>query len=187
VIRTKALIFKPFRNFPANARRGRGGYSLIEMLLTIMLVQFIGALVSVQVSSATAVERGDYAGQELITALRYARQLALTKGTPCGVILDDTNQKFSVFQTTTSNIVNNSAIGGPYTVNFKTQSNCLGTTFNSITLSGGGKIVTYGKIGATSNLPRGLGSTTNNGIIILKCGTATHTINIPEAGEPTLQ
>lgn len=180
----KASIFPAFSARPGGLRRG---YSLIEMLMTILLIQFIGALVAVQVSSATAVERSDYAGQEVIAALRYARQLAQTKGTPCGVIFDDVNQKISVFQTTTSNIVTTAAVGGQYVVNFKTKSNCLGTTISAINLSGGGKVVTYGKIGSTSNMPRGLGSTTNNGLVTLKCGDATHTIVIPEAGEPTLQ
>ena len=169
-------------------RGGRRGYSLIEMLLTMLLIQFIGGLVAAEVSNAATAERVNYAGQETLSALRYARQLAQSTGAPCGVIFDDANQKISVFKGSQCVIAPNSALtGGQYVIYLSTQANLAGTTLSRITLAGGGKVVIYGQIGATSNLPRGLGSTTTNGTVTLGFGAATCTVLIPDVGEPTLQ
>jgi Tfp pilus assembly protein FimT len=169
---------------------GRRGYSLIEMLLTILLIQIIGGLVAVQVSSATATERTNYASQETISALRYARQLALSTGQPAGVSFDNTNQTITVFKRVNNQnvtVTNAALMGGQYVINLKTRANVSGTTVSNINLAGGGKIVTYGLIGGTSAMPRGLGSTANNGTITLKSGASTITILVPDAGEPSVQ
>jgi Tfp pilus assembly protein FimT len=174
------------RPAPAGCR----GYSLIEMLLTILLIQIIGGLVAVQVSSATASERTNYAAQETLSALRYARQLALSTGQPAGVAFDNTNQTITVFRRVNNQSVtetNTALMGGQYVINLKTRANVAGTTLSNINLAGGGKVVTYGLIGGTSYMPRGLGSTANNGTITLKSGSATLTVLIPDAGEPSVQ
>src|SRR5690349_8551559 len=88
---------------------GRRGYSLIEMLMTILITQIIAAMVSVSVSNVAASERANFTGQEIITALRYARQLSQTLGTPCGVIFDSSTQQVKVFRGTTATIVANNA------------------------------------------------------------------------------
>jgi Tfp pilus assembly protein FimT len=160
------------------------------MLLTILLIQVIGAMVSVQVSEAASAQKVNYAAQETVSALRYARQLAVTTGNPAGVTFDDVNKTVTVFKRVgTQNVtVTNTALrGGQYVINFKTQPNLAGAGIKTINLSGGGKTVTYGVIGGTSGMPRGLGSTNNNGNITLISGNTTSVIVIPDAGEPTIQ
>jgi hypothetical protein len=145
--------------------------------------------VSVSVSNVAATERTNYAGQETITAIRYARQLAQTDGTPCGVIFDSANQEIRVFRGNTSTIATNAAIpGGQYIVKLAQQANTSGVKITSISLTGPAQnsVVTYGTVGATSGIAKGLGSTTNTGFVVLSYGNAMTKVWIPAAGEPTL-
>lgn len=177
-------------NNPRRPGQGRRrGYSLIEVLMTSLIIQIIAAMVAVSVSTVTETERTSYAGQEAITAIRYARQLAQTTGTPCGVIFDNTNQQIKVFRGTTATIASNAAMpGGQYIINMANQANTHGVTIATVSLAGGtgNTVVTYGNVGATSGLAKGLGSTVNTGFIKFGLGGATKTVTIPSAGDPTL-
>ena len=169
-------------------RRPRG-YSLLEVMLTSVIIQIIAGIVTVTVGNVASTERGSYAGQEVVSAIRYARQLAQTTGQPCGVIFDTDNQQVKVFLGTTTNIAPNSAFaGGTYIIKLRQQSNTTGVSIATVSLAGpsGNKVVTYGNIGATSGMPKGLGSTVNPGFITLTVGNATRTVTIPAAGEPSI-
>lgn len=168
--------------------RARRGYSLIEVLMTSLIIQIIAGMVAVSVSNVTESERTSFAGQEAVSALRYARQLAQTTGVPCGVIFDNTNQQIKVFRGTTTNIVSDNAMpGGQYIVNMGNQANTRGVKIAQISLAGGSTTtVTYGYVGGTSGVAKGLGSTNNTGFIKFSLGGASKTVNIPSAGDPTL-
>jgi Tfp pilus assembly protein FimT len=172
------------------AAQRRGGYSLIEVLMTSLIIQIIAGMVSVSVSDVAATERTNYAGQEVITAIRYARQLAQTDGTPCGVIFDSTNQQVKVFRGNTSTIAANAALpGGQYIIKLAQQANTTGVKITSISLTGPAQnnVVTYGNIGASSGMAKGLGSTINTGFVVLSNGNVSTKVWIPAAGEPTLK
>jgi Tfp pilus assembly protein FimT len=169
--------------------RGRGGYSLIEVLMTTLIIQMIAGMVSVSVSNVASTERANYAGQEAVTAIRYARQLAQSDGIPCGVIFDATNQQIRVFRGTTSTTAANAALpGGQYIIKLAQQANTTGVKITSISLAGsvGNNVVTYGNVGTISGVAKGLGSTTNTGFVVLSNGQGTTKVWIPAAGEPTL-
>jgi Tfp pilus assembly protein FimT len=181
--------FRDSRNRPLSPWRGRGGYSLIEVLMTSLIVQIIAGMVSVSVSNVAATERCSYAGQEAISAIRYARQLAQTSGTPCGVIFDSARQQIRVFRGTTTTTAPNAAMpGGLYIVDLASQANTRGVTISSVSLAGtlNNNVVTYGNVGTTSHVTKGLGSTTNTGFVILSEGSGATKVNIHSAGEPTL-
>ena len=168
----------------------RHAYSLIEMLITILIIQVIAGMIGVSVSTVASTERTSFASQEIITALRYARQLAQTSGTPCGVIFDSVNQQVKVFRGNTSTIAANTGMpGGQYIINLTQQADTGGVQLSTISLAGpaSNNVVTYGNIGATSGEAKGLGSTANSGFVIVQRGTATKTITIPHVGEATAQ
>jgi Tfp pilus assembly protein FimT len=170
-------------------RCARGGYSLIEVLMTSLIIQIIAGMVAVSVSNVAATERCSYAGQEVISAIRYARQLAQTSGTPCGVVFDSTHQQIKVFRGTTATIAPNAAMpGGLYIVDLASQANTRGVTISSVSLAGSlnNNVLTYGNIGTTSHMIKGLGSTTNTGFVVLTEGSGATKVNIPSAGEPTV-
>jgi Tfp pilus assembly protein FimT len=183
------MELRPYSSLCRRPAPRRRGYSLIEVLLTSLIIQIIAGMVSVSVSSVAATERTNYAGQETVTALRYARQLAQTDGVPCGVIFDSANQQIKVFRGTTSTIATNNAIpGGQYIINLTQQANTTGVKITSISLTGPAQnaIVTYGNIGTSSGVAKGLGSTVNTGFVVLSDGNAATKVWIPAAGEPTL-
>jgi hypothetical protein len=157
--------------------------------MTTLIIQIIAGMVGVSVSHVAATERLSFAAQEAVTALRYARQLSQTCGTPCGVVFDTDNQRFRVFRGSVITTAPNSGMpGGQYIVTLSTQSDTSGVTISTVSLAGaaGNKTVTFGNVGATSGLSKGLGSTVNSGYVTLSYGSTTKTITIPEAGEPTV-
>jgi Tfp pilus assembly protein FimT len=157
--------------------------------MTSLIIQIIAGMVAVSVSNVATAERTSYAGQEVITALRYARQLAQSSGTPCGVVFDATNQKISVFRGTPDAVVPNNAMPrGTYTVDLNSQANTQGVKITSVSLAGdpGNNMVYYGTTQPKSGV-RGLGSTTNNGFVVLGEGAGSVTVSIPVIGEPTLK
>ncbi len=171
------------------ARRRRGGYSLIEMLITSLIIQIIAGMISVSVSNVAATERANYAGQEAITAICYARQLAQSDGIPCGVIFDAANQQIRVFRGDTGTTAANTALpGGQYVINLAQQANTTGVKIVSVSLAGppSNSVVTYGNVGTLSGISKGLGSTVNTGFVVLSNGTGSTKVWIPAAGEPTL-
>jgi Tfp pilus assembly protein FimT len=183
------MSFPPSHNFRRNKLRHRKGYSLIEVLLTSLIIQIIAGIVSVSVANVAATERTNFAGQEAITAIRYARQLAQTDGIPCGVIFDSANQQIRVFRGNTGVTAANAAMpGGQYIIQLAQQANTSGVKITSISLTGptNNNVVTYGNVGATSGVAKGLGSTTNTGFVVLSNGTSATKVWIPAAGEPTL-
>jgi prepilin-type N-terminal cleavage/methylation domain-containing protein len=166
-------------------RTSRRGYSLIEVLMTSLIIQIIAGIVTVSMSSAADTERTSYAAQDIVTAIRYARQLAQSDGVPCGVIFDTDNNQVRVFRGSTATIATNKAFpNGQYIIYLNQKS----VSISAVNLAGpaNNKVLTYGNIGVVSGVAKGLGSTTNTGVVTLSLGSHTKTVNIPTAGDPTL-
>lgn len=184
-------IDQPRQHLHYRQLRSRRGYSLLELCMTILIIQMITGMVSLQISSVITQERLNYAAQEVVTALRYARQLAQTTGNPCSVYFDQAGKRIVVSQTvgTTAAGPDNPVscpqmFGGKYSIDLNGQTNVRGVSISSVDLTPTGTTyVKYGSIGTQSQLPRGLGSTTNAGSITLACGSARMMISIPAAGD----
>ena len=118
-------------------RSTMGGYSLMEMLVTLIVIQAIAGMIGISVSSVASTERLSFTAQEIISAIRYARQLAQTSGTPCGVIFDSVNQQVKVFRGSASTIAPNAAMpGGQYIINLLQQVDTGGVQLTTISLAG---------------------------------------------------
>src|SRR5437870_2192120 len=66
-------------------RRWGRAYSLIEMLITVLIIQIISGMVMVNVSQVQTNERLARACEQIVLALRYARLQAMSTGQPGGV------------------------------------------------------------------------------------------------------
>jgi Tfp pilus assembly protein FimT len=161
--------------------RCRGGYSLMETLLTIFIAQLITGLVVVNVSSATTTEKLNLAGQQVVNAFREARMLAMSTGTTAGVEFDTSAQTVRVYTGSSATTVTDPAFpGGTYLINLTTQPDIAGTTLVSPLITGD-TTNPYRVIYST------LGSTANNGSIQLQAGKRVCTIYIPLVGDAYVQ
>jgi Tfp pilus assembly protein FimT len=169
------------RKRPGKRRRENGGYSLIETMITVLIIHMISGMVIVSVSSIQRSEKLSRAGQQVVVALRYARILAMSTGQPAGVEFNTTTNQVRVFQGASATTVNNSMIqSGTYVINFNTQADVNGVTISNALLSSD---VTnpYWVVFGT------LGGTVNNGSVALNYGGQSVTVQIPLVGDAKVQ
>src|SRR4051794_878434 len=96
-------------------RRSRRAYSLIEMLITVLIIQIISGMVMVNVSNVQTNERLARACEQIVLALRYARLQAMSTGQPGGVEFNVASNTVRVFQGNAATTVSTSFIrGGTY-------------------------------------------------------------------------
>jgi len=159
----------------------RRGYSLIEMLITILIIQIISTMVVVNVSSVTAGEKAQRAAEQLIYATRYARMLAMTSGTTAGVEFDTASNTVRVFTGSTFTTAANSMFtNNQYSFDYDTHNDFAGTRIIGAQLSAQSTNpyrVTYGTLGGTNN----------NGFVTIQYGTVQKTVSIPLVGEAKIQ
>jgi prepilin-type N-terminal cleavage/methylation domain-containing protein len=160
------------------ASRRRRGYSLLEMLITVLIIQIISGMVMVNTSSVQRTEKLQRTGQQMTVALRYARILAMSSGQPAGVEFDVTNNTFRVFQGTSATTVSNSMFAsGSYSVNLNTDHDCGGVKIADASLTNAPTSpfrVTFGTLGGTSNY----------GSVAINYGGTTLWVSVPQVGEP---
>lgn len=143
------------RPLPRPSRlRPRRAYSLIEMLITILIIQIISGMVMVNVGSVQRTERLTRAAEQVMVALRYARILAMSTGESAGVEFNTTTHTFRVFQGAAATTVSNSMIpGGLYSISLATSHELNGVKINAVNIASGANPyrITYGKLGGTLN------------------------------------
>jgi prepilin-type N-terminal cleavage/methylation domain-containing protein len=160
---------------------GRRGYSLLEVLITVLIIHIISGIVVVNVSNIQTSEKLSRAGEEVIAAARYARMLAMTTGQTAGIEFDSSTNQVRVFQGASVATAANSLIpGGFYILNFNTRSEVLGVRTTAATI-----------VGSTTNPYRvtfgTLGGTNNTGSITLSYGSQPKIVQVPAVGDPTLR
>jgi prepilin-type N-terminal cleavage/methylation domain-containing protein len=189
-------------------RGSRRAFTLIETLITVLIISVISSLVLVNVSSVDATSRLDRAAQHVIAALRYARIQSLSHSQTLtgssqpsdayGVYFNTASNTVTVFHSTWNaarnryvypgNTVSNSLIqGGLYVVNLNTQSDCAGVKITSVSLAGSSDTRWNVRSPYVCQF-RPMGTTPNYGLvpeaITLTYGGCTCTISIPPVGDP---
>jgi Tfp pilus assembly protein FimT len=166
------------RGFGGRARRA---YSLIEMLITVLIIQILSGMVIVSVSNVNRAERLSRAGQQVINALRYARVMAMSDGGKAGVEFNATTNIIRVYRGDTKTTVPNTLFSsGTYVVNLNTQMDCSGVTIGTCNLASAPSNpyqINFGNLGGTDN----------NGTVTLNYGGVSKVITIPLVGEATMQ
>jgi prepilin-type N-terminal cleavage/methylation domain-containing protein len=191
---------------------GRGGsrsaFTLIETLMTVIIISVISSLVLVNVSTVDATSRLDRAAQHIIAALRYARIESLSHSQTVsgssqpsdgyGVYFNTVSNTVTVYHTTWNparnryfypgtTVINSLIAGGSYVVNLNTQSDCAGVKISSVRLNGTSD-TRWNTRSPYACQFRPMGTTPNYGqvpeAITLTYGGRTCTISIPPVGDP---
>jgi Tfp pilus assembly protein FimT len=159
------------------------GYSLLEMLITVFIIQIISVCAVMSISHVEAGERTERAANEVVVALRYARMLAMSTGQSAGVEFDGDNQRIRVFQGPSCMTAANSQMpSGVYIINLTTQQDVKGVRVATAAL---------GSDAAATNLASpyrvvfgNMGGTGNSGSVTLQYAKAsTRVVNISAVGE----
>ncbi len=194
--------------YPSPPRRRRA-FTLLEVLLTVLIIGIISSMVAVNVSSGDAATRLDRAAQMIIAACRYARIQSLghsqanltgTTATPSnayGIQIDTAANTVTVYRATYNTgtskwnlpgtAVSDSLFGtGTCVLSFSTLATCSGVKITAVSLNG------TTDTSANTSSPyycqyHPFGDALNYGstAITLSYGGQTRTINIPQVGDAT--
>jgi prepilin-type N-terminal cleavage/methylation domain-containing protein len=191
------------------ALRRRRGYTLIETLLSVLIISFMSTLVLVNDGTDDASTRLDRAAQTIIAALRYSRMLAMGHGQTTGSSLQPTDaygvqinsaaNTLTVYHTTWNsgtsewNLPGTALTDGLFSsdncvINLATDPAYAGVTISAVSLTGTADTTPntaspyycqYRPFGDTEN------PGTANAAITLSYGGLTRSIKIPAVGDPT--
>jgi len=166
------------------AGRDEKGFTLIESVLTIIIVIILGVVVSLGLSSLSTT-RLDQAVNKVVGDLRYAQQLATSTQSRHGMTISSTAQ-YTIYRDASPNpdvpVTDPSNLGQTLVVNFDSyrQGQLNGVRFSSATpfCGGAGGIMEFNSLGAPTD---------TNGTVLACTSTLTlsyagnnHTITIQQ-------
>ena len=199
----------PFRSIVLTRQRARRAFTLIEVLVTVLIIGIISSMVAVNVSSGDASTRLDRASQMIIAACRYARiqslghsdanltgTTAATHAFGYGVQIDTAANTITVYRANWSSTrvepprkcpSRTPLFGtGSAVLNFNTLATCSGVKITAVSLN------STSDTSANTSSPyycqyHPFGDALNYGAtaITISYGGQTRTINIPQVGDPT--
>ncbi len=186
----------------------RGGYTLLEVLVTVLIIGIMSSLAMVDVGANDATTRLSRAAQAIIAAGRYARMQSMGHGQTSGASFQptdayglqiDTNANtITVYHTTWNSatstwslpgtaVANNLLAGGTYVIHLNTDPAYAGVTISAVHLAGTADTspntaspyyCQYRPFGDTFN------AGSNAATITLSYGGRSCSINIPTVGDP---
>ncbi|HUO10103.1 MAG TPA: type II secretion system protein [Phycisphaerae bacterium] len=200
------LVHAP--HFPRRSASARG-FTLLEMLCTVLIIGIISATVMVNAGTTDATTRLDRAAQAIIAACRYARTQSLghgqTSGTSLqptdayGIQIDTSANTITVYHATWDSAhsrwslpgttVTDPLFGsGTCVINLSTFPGCSGVTISAVQLTGTSDTSTNTASPYYCQY-RPFGDTLNYGsasaAITLSYGGQSCSVNIPKVGDPT--
>jgi prepilin-type N-terminal cleavage/methylation domain-containing protein len=152
------------------------GFTLIELVLTVIIVVILGAVVSLGLSGLST-SRVDNAVNKVVGDLRYAQQLAISTQNRYGMTVN-TLTSYTIYRTPATAVPDPSNLGQTLVVDFTTyqQAQLSGVQFSSITpfqttacTGSGASAIEFNSIGAP----------TDTGGTVLAC---TSTITLSYSG-----
>jgi type II secretory pathway pseudopilin PulG len=164
--------------------RDERGFTLIELVLTIIIVIILSVVVSLSLSSLSTT-RLDQAVNKVVGDLRYAQQLAISTQSRYGMTVDSTAQ-YTIYRDASPNpdvpVTDPSSLGQTLVVNFDTyrQGQLNGVRFGSATpfCGGAGGVMEFNSLGAPTDTA-GTVLACNSSVALSYSGN-THTITIQQ-------
>lgn len=184
------------------------GFTLIEVLLTVLILAIISSLVLVDVTATDASMRLARAAQTIVSACRYARTQSMGHGQTTGASFQPTDayglqintktNTITVYQATWNSGTNKWTLpgtpvddtlmsGGTYVIDLNTYTACAGVQISAVQLTGTADTslntaspyyCQYRPFGDTENPGTGAAA------ITLSYGGKSCSINIPAVGDP---
>jgi prepilin-type N-terminal cleavage/methylation domain-containing protein len=160
-------------------RRHPRGFTLIEILMTMLILGITTVIAVDAVSRADSGLRAERAAREAVAAVRYARSKAIAETTPYKVRFNVAARTISVIDPSNGDAVLSAPLAGNLMqISLTGRSDISGVTMSA---SLAGDTTDPYDVAFTS-----IGGTANSGTITFTYGTTTRTLQIPNVGDPTL-
>ena len=93
--RAQKLMWRLFLMLPYNARRSNSGFTLIEMMVTTIIIGVIAAIAAPNFLGLLNRNRVNEAAQQIEGALKEAQRQAMRRGSQCTISIDEANKIIS--------------------------------------------------------------------------------------------
>jgi prepilin-type N-terminal cleavage/methylation domain-containing protein len=144
----------------------KGGFTLIEIIIVIVILAIAAMTVIPMMSSGGSVQIRS-AANIIAADLEYAKSMAISRGQNYSVEFDEASESYSIKDQSGTVISHPVKKGFPYTIDFKNDSRLSKVDITSVDFSSSGTV--------TFNC---LGSPVNGGTIILNADSITTTITV---------
>ena len=165
-------------------KTNRRGFTTVELVLVLTIMAITATLAADVISTTESNQRADRAAREVVAALRFARNMAMTTGNTSGVEFDTTAKTAKVYtminsvQTWVTVPFTGTGKSGQYIINFAGDREILGVTM-TVSLPSD----TTNPYDVTFN---SLGATTNTGTVRFSYSVNYRTVNITALADPTI-
>ncbi len=151
----------------------RHGFTMIEMVVVMAILAIAAAIVVPMMSSAGAMQVR--AAVNMVAAdLEYAKSMSVSRGQRYSVVFDKTNETYRIIDDSGTTIPHPIKKGFLYTINFRADSRLSQVDIFDANFDGTDR-VSFDYMGSPFN---GTGTPLNSGVVTLRAGGVTRTINV---------
>ncbi len=151
----------------------RHGFTMIEMVVVMAILAIAAAIVVPMMSSAGTMQVR--AAVNMIAAdLEYAKSMSISRGQRYSVVFDKTNETYRIIDDSGTTIPHPVKKGFLYTIDFRADSRIDRVDIFDANFDGTDR-VSFDYMGSPFN---GTGTNLNSGVVTLRAGTVTRTINV---------
>ena len=169
------------------------GFSLVEMVLTIVMLSILASVAYPKISGLLSTTRGGAAAQKLLTDIRYTQRIAMAREKLYGIEFDVNLERYRVFDVSTGTNEADPFTGNPgvagqswssgFVVNYPSHPELSGVTLTSTNFDvpGTGNQLRFDSLGRPRNAASAL--FVSAGSVALSSGGYSRTITVqPDTG-----
>jgi len=157
----------------ANNRISKGGFTIVEILIVVVIIA-IAAMVALPVFSSAAKVQVRAAANMIAADIEYAKSLAISTGQNYSVVFDSTNDSYRVTDQAGNTIAHPVKIGFNYEVNFSSDSRLDEVDIVNADFDGASEIK-FDYLGSPYD---GSGSALTSGMVTLQAAGTTMRISV---------
>lgn len=154
----------------------RGGFTLVELLIVVVILSIAAAIVVPMASSAGTMQLRS-AVNMVASDLEYAKSLAIGTGRRHSVVFDATAESYEILDYNDTPIQHPVTKQPRYVVNFRTDGRLGQVDIASVSFDGA-TAVSFDYLGSPYSGSSGVPSALNSGVITLQVGGATRTVSV---------
>lgn len=155
-------------------RQGRGGFTLIELMIVMVILAIAAAIAVPMVSSAGSIQLRS-AVNMVAADLEYAKSLAIGTGQRHSVVFDAANETYRITDASGATVTHPLKKGSnSYVVNFSTEGRLDQVDIVDASFDGS-NVVSFDYLGSPYN---GTGASLASGVITLQAGGVTRTVTV---------